>query len=134
MSPKEQPGGIFARRNAGKDERGGKRTVEARAPGPAKRGKGKGKGRPARPMAELSDRLAKEKAAGRGVKRSLRERLAAAMPLFGFLGIREIGLAIVFAAAITLMGIWHQYFVWGLLVVAVGLYVMRYGDSWLGGK
>lgn len=92
-------------------------------------GKGGEARKPARPMAEFDARLAKE--AAKGSKRSLRQRIAGAMPFFGLFGIREIGLGITLAGAITLMGIWHQYFIWGVLVTIVGIAIMRYGEAWV---
>lgn len=115
-----RPGGGVGGVTAGKPRRG--------------RGKADSERKPARPLAELKERLAKE-AARRGTPRpTLRERLAAALPLAGLFGIREIGLAVALVGAVTLIWVWHQYFMWGLLVVAIGLVIMRYGESWLKGE
>ncbi len=131
MSPKEKaPGGIFAGKTAP-----GSKQPSAPAPGQKKIG-GAGKRperKPARPLKEYNERLAKEQARAKGSKRSLRERIAAVMPLFGVIGVREIGLAVTIISAVTLIWILRQY-AWGLLVVGLGFVLMRYGDNWLKGQ
>lgn len=130
MSPKDGKSSVFSEKTKPEPKRREERAPREKAGPAGKRGERK----PARPLAELNARLAKEAARGRGSKLSLRQRIAAAMPLLGFLGVREIGLGVVLTGAITLMWIWHRYFVWGLVVVAIGLYIMRYGESWVKGE
>ncbi len=102
----------------------------------SKKAPGKGPGRakaerkPARPLAELNQRLAKE-ALRRGPKRGFRERVAGLFPLFGVIGVREIGLTVCVASAITMIWIWSYLRVWGFLGVGLGLVIMRYGENWL---
>lgn len=86
--------------------------------------------KPARPLAEMNQRLAKE-VLKHGPKRGLRERVAGLFPLFGVIGIREIGLAVCVASAITMIWIWSYLRVWGFIGVGLGLVIMRYGENWL---
>ncbi len=126
MNSKDGGSSVFGRGTAPEPKRRDERATTEKTP-TGRRGKRK----PARPLAELRERLAKEAAVGRGPRRTLKQRVAGALPLLGFLGVREIGLAVALAGAITLIWVWHQYFVWGLIVVAVGLCIMRYGEHWV---
>jgi hypothetical protein len=54
-------------------------------------------------------------------------------PLFGFIGIRELGLGVSIIGAITMLWIWPGLRVWGFISAGLGLVVMRYGENWLRG-
>lgn len=93
---------------------------------------GAGARRASRPLAELQEKLTKE-TRRKTVRVSVKERLARAFPLFGVIGPGEIGLAIAIIGAVTMIWIWPHLLHWGLVVVAMGFVIMRYGERWLRG-
>lgn len=88
------------------------------------------KGRtPARPLAELEERRAREKARTPKEGLTLRQRVSQAFPLFGVVGTRELGLILAIAGGTAAM--WPRYRALGFLVAALGFVVMRSGEGWL---
>lgn len=120
MAPKGRDGkGIFATRASAPPKR---KAPEAR---------GKKAAPPSRPMVELEKRLAAETRRSSSGRLTLTQRVGRAFPLFGFIGIRELGLIVAIGGAV--MTIWHDLRPWGFLVAALGLVTMRYGPSWFKG-
>jgi len=121
-SDKGKKGSVFAGRT-GPGRAGGAR------PSP-KPGRG-AKTKPVRPLKEYQERLAREAQRAKGEKVPLRRRVAAAFPLFGVIGVSEVGLFIAVSSAITLIWVWPHLKHWGFLLVGLGFVVMRYGKEWL---
>ncbi|MCL6580214.1 MAG: hypothetical protein K6U08_01140 [Firmicutes bacterium] len=122
MSDKGKKGSVFAGR-----------TEPGRGEGPRpSRGPGRGaQTKPVRPLKEYRERLAREAQRAKAEKVPLKRRVAAAFPLFGFIGVPEIGLFIAVTSAITLIWVWPHLKHWGFLLVGLGFAVMRYGKEWL---
>lgn len=121
MTADEKAKGVFAGRDRPKKAGGGRR-------GRGRRGKA---ARPARPLAELKEREKKRAQAASRPSVSFRQRVAKALPLFGVINIRELGLITAIAGGTIAM--WPHLRPWGFLLAAVGFVVMRYGEKWLAG-
>jgi hypothetical protein len=129
LSPKERKSSVFADRGparpgAGRKDAG---TGQAKA-GPAKVAK-----QTARPLAELQERLEKEGRHKPGSRLTWRQRVAKALPLFGFIRVAEIGLAIIIIGTVTMIWIWPHLRMWGILGAIIGFILMRNGDKWIKG-
>ncbi len=128
MCPKEGQSSVFSGRRplarGGREDRGDK---AARSPKKDER-------RPARPLAELAERVAREKRGEGGQGKSLRQRLAGTLPLFGVVNLREIGLGVIIVGAVLFIWVWPHLLHWGLLITALGFVIMRYGDNWVKGN
>lgn len=130
MSPKKRKSGIFADRGPARPGAGRKGAVAGQAKaGPAKVAK-----KAARPLAELQERLAKEGRQRGGPRLGWRQRAAKALPLFGFIRVAEIGLAIIIIGTVTMIWIWPQLKVWGIFAAIIGFILMRNGDKWIKGE
>lgn len=118
-----QDKGVFA----GDKKKPGRTDDKRKAGGAADRGR-----TPARPLAELRQRQAREEARAGTERPSLRQRIGRAFPLFGMVGPRELGLILAIVGGTTAM--WPVYRAWGFLIAGLGFVVMRYGEGWLRGR
>lgn len=116
--------GVFA---GGHQKKPGRTGGRKKAGGAADRGRA-----PARPLAELRERQAREEARVGSERLSLRQRIGRAFPLFGVVGPRELGLILAIVGGTTAM--WPVYRAWGFLIAGLGFVVMRYGEGWLRGR
>jgi len=119
VSPKKPGPGVFDQKPSGKRSKKKKdrRPDHDRAD----------RSRAARPLADYKTELAR---ARQRPRQSLVERLGGAFPLFGVIGVRELGLVVAIAGGTIAM--WPLLRPWGFLVAVGGFLIMRYGGKWLG--
>jgi len=116
MSPNKRDPGVFDQTPSKQRKRKDRRAA-----------RDKSRKKAARPLADYK---AEQVKTGGGGKVPFTRRIANAFPLFGVIGIREIGLGLALTGGTVAM--WPKLRPWGFLIAVAGFLLMRYGSKWLG--